>query len=75
MEMSAYATVKDRLSPQGVETLGMVDAAVQELGVEAFDLAENVKALPADEIRTIEIYVARISLIEHARKELYEPGE
>ena len=53
----------------------MVDHALDVLDddvAEVWGLAENVEHLPEDEIRTIEIYLARRALIDATRGELYE---
>jgi hypothetical protein len=75
MELSAVSEAKDRLSSEGLEALWMVDHAAKTLPgglVEAWGLAENVDRLPESEIRVLETYFARISLIDFAREDLYE---
>jgi hypothetical protein len=58
-----------------MEALGMVEHAAQTLPgglLEAWELAENVEHLSEDEIRAIETYHARTTLIDAALSGLYE---
>ena len=72
MYLMAYLEAKQRLSEEGMEALQMVTHAVDALGVEAWDMAENVENLPVEEVRIIEVFLARKTLIDAAREELYE---
>jgi hypothetical protein len=74
MSLNAYHAANERLSERGRDALKMIESAADVLGVtEAWEAAENVEELPAEEVRVIEFYLARKTLIEAARKELYEP--
>ena len=75
MALTAWSEAERRLSEQGMEVLRMVDHAIDALGVEAWNLAENAERLPAHEIQVIEVYLARKTLIDVARKDLYESEE
>jgi hypothetical protein len=75
MGLLAVSEADKRLSSEGKEALRMVQHAADTLpggGAEAWDLAENVESLPENEIMTIQIYLARTTLIDAARGELYK---
>jgi hypothetical protein len=77
MAVGALSDAKARLSAEGVETLMMVGQASETLpgGVfEAWGLAEaeNINRLPENDVEVLKIYFARITLIGHAREELYD---
>jgi hypothetical protein len=73
MSLMAYWEAKRHLSAEGMEALRMVEHAIDALGFsDAWELAENVEALSTDEVRVIEVFLARKTLIDAARKELYE---
>jgi len=74
MYMTAYLEAKRLLSEEGLEALRMVAHAVDALGLEAWGMAENVENLPEDEVRIIEIFLARKTLIDVASGYAY-PGE
>jgi len=72
MSLDAYSEAKKSLSAQGVEALGMVSHAIDALGVYAYDDAENMETLHVDEVRIIEFFLARQTLINAARQALRE---
>jgi len=72
MSFYAYSEAKKSLSAQGFEVLGMVSHAVDALGVYAYDDAENMETLHVDEVRIIEFFLARQTLINAARQALRE---
>lgn len=72
MSLNAIHDARERLSAEGFQALRMVSHAVDTLGIEAYDIAENVEALPLDEVRVIVLYLARKTMIDAAREELYE---
>ena len=75
MSLLASLEAEQRLSSEGMEALRMVEHAAEKLpggAVEAWDLAENVAALPENAIRVIETYLARTTLIDAAHSDLYE---
>jgi hypothetical protein len=75
MDLLASSEASQRLSSEGMEALRMVEHAAETLpggAVEAWELAENVERLPENEIRAIETYLARTTLIDAARSGLYE---
>ena len=75
MDMVAQDEADKRLSSEGKEALRMVQYAADTLpggADEAWYLAESVERLPENEIRAIKTYLARTTLIDVARKWLYE---
>jgi hypothetical protein len=73
MFLMARLQAKRQLSAEGMEALRMVEHAIEVLGLsDAWELAENVEALSRDEVRVIEVFIARKTLLDTARKELYE---
>ena len=76
MDMMAFFEAERRLSEEGMDTLRMVMQAAETLpgGMEeAWELPENVEeSLPAHELRAIETYLARWTLLDTARAELYD---
>jgi hypothetical protein len=75
MDFLARSEAAKRLSSEGMEALRMLEHAAETLpggAVEAWELAENVQRLPENEIRAIETYLARTTLIDAARSDLYE---
>jgi hypothetical protein len=75
IDLLASSEAEQRLSSEGMEALRMVEHAAETLpggAVEAWELAENVERLPENEIRSIETYLARTTLIDAARSGLYE---
>jgi hypothetical protein len=76
MSLYAWSVAEQRMSPEGMETLKMVSTAVDELGVGEFlDEARNVRDLPEGEYTTLLVYLARMTLIDAAREELYRADE
>jgi len=76
MDMMAFFEAERRLSKERMDALRMVMHAAETLpgGLkEAWELAENVQeSLPAPELKTIETYLARWTLLDTARAELYD---
>jgi hypothetical protein len=75
MDMLARDEADKRLSSEGKEALRMVQYAADTLpggADEAWYLAESVERLPENEIRAIKTYLARTTLIDAARKWVYE---
>jgi hypothetical protein len=76
MAMMAFLEVERHLSEEGIDALRMVMHTSETLpgGLkEAWELAENVEeSLPAHELRAIETYLARWTLLDTARAELYD---
>jgi hypothetical protein len=75
MDLFAVSEADQRLSSEGREALRMVQHAADTLpggAAEAWDLAENVEGLPENEITTILVYLARTTMIDAVRSELYE---
>jgi len=75
MAMMAFFEAERHLSEEGMDTLRMVMQAAETLpgGLkEAWQLAENFESLPAHELRAIETYLARWTLLDTARAELYD---
>lgn len=63
--LMARQEAESRLSPQGGETLKMVEHATDALGVvDAYDSAEALEDLPQREVRVIEVFLARKTLID-----------
>ena len=70
MTFGAYRHAHDRLSEQGREELATVDDGMDTIGFdETWTQAEGVDHLPDDEVREIEIYVARRTMVDAARRE------
>lgn len=76
MAMMAFFEAERHLSEEGMDALRMVMHAAETLpgGLkEAWQLAENVEeSLPAHELRALETYLARWTLLDTARDELYD---
>jgi hypothetical protein len=76
MDMMAFFEAERRLSEEGMAALRQVMQAGETLpgGLkEAWELAENVEeSLPAHELRALETYLARWTLLDAARAELYD---
>src|SRR3712207_5053764 len=75
MDMMAFFEAERHLSEEGMDALRMVIHAAQTLpgGLqEAWELAEYVEGLPAHELRALETYLARTTLLDTARAELYD---
>jgi hypothetical protein len=73
MDMMAFFEAERHLSEEGMDALRMVMHAAETLPgrlEEAWELAENVESLPAHELRAIETYLARTTLLDIARAEL-----
>ncbi len=69
----AIEDARRKLSEQGIEILLMLEYAAETSGwAEAWNAAEGIEKLPVDEIRTLEAYVARVTLIEAMQEQLYE---
>jgi hypothetical protein len=76
MAAGALSNVAARLSPEGVETLMMVQHSSEKLPggwIEAWELAEpeNISRLSEYDAEGLKTYGARITLIERAREELH----
>jgi hypothetical protein len=64
MYLMAVDNADRLLSPHGKEVRQMLATAAEELGVvEAYNLAEAVEDLPEKEIRALDAFMARLSLI------------
>ena len=76
MDLFAVSEAERRLSSEGKEALRMIDHAADTLpggAAEALELADkNVEHLPENEFRTILLFLARTTMIDSARSELYE---
>ena len=75
MDMMAFFEAERRLSEEGMDALRMVMQAAETLpgGLkEAWELPENVESLPPHELRALETYLARWTLLDTARAELYD---
>ena len=77
MEMGALSAAKARLSPEGIETLRMVDQAAERLPgkmVEAWELAEkeNISRLSIHDVQVLRDYAAQITMIDHTREDMNE---
>ena len=75
MDLRAVDEADQRLTSEGMEALKMVQAGADTLpggAAEAWDLAENLESLPENEVRVIYMFLARTTLIDAARSELYE---
>ena len=75
MDMMAFFEAERRLSEEGMDALRMVMQAAETLpgGLkEAWELAETVESLPPHELRALETYLARWTLLDTARAELYD---
>jgi hypothetical protein len=75
MAMMAFLEAERHLSEKGMDALRMVMHTAETLpgGLkEAWELAENVESLPAHELRALETYLARWTLLDTARAELYD---
>jgi hypothetical protein len=71
----AFLEAERHLSEKGMDALRMVMHTAETLpgGLkEAWELAENVESLPAHELRALETYLARWTLLDTARAELYD---
>ena len=75
MDMMAFFEAERRLSEEGMDALRMVMQAAETLPgrlEEAWELAEKFESLPAHELRAIETYLARWTLLDTARADLYD---
>ena len=76
MAMIAFFEAEQHLSEAGMDGFRMVMHAADTLpgGLkEAWQLAENVhESLPVHELRALETYLARWTLLDTARAELYD---
>jgi hypothetical protein len=73
MDMMAFFEAEQDLSKEGMDALRMVTHTAETLrgGLkDAWELAENVESLPAHELRAIQTYLARWTLLDTARAEL-----
>lgn len=69
MYRTAREEAQRRLSPQGMETLAMLEHVTDVLGLaDAYDAAGGVEKLPSREARIVEIFLARKTLIDATRK-------
>ena len=76
MAMMAFFEAERRLSEEGMDALRMVIHAAETLSgglKEAWELAENIEeSLPAYELKARETYLARWTLLDTVRAELYD---
>jgi len=75
MFLAANQQAQRQLSPEGQEACSMLIYASDVIGaIDAYQSMEAIENLSDEDVRVIEIFVARLALIEDAERWLEEDG-